>query len=284
MKMIWLDRDLKNEMHYLKTRHAEPSHAIRTIGDRDAVVAAPDGTIEAIFLKQVIKPDWCDAAYADWSQVDDVINNRTAILGSRSVARIKKDGTQSKRAGPEEHLVQRVKDAGGRHGALGYWDATRSSPCQKTPLTLRRPEWLTNHRALIEFVDREYALQVPRIYARQRAEVAHIPNWRLWETVFTTLYLIKLVEARYHTDSGNLRGVLSAIMPLGKFRGGALIIARWGLRVNYTAGDLLYLNPQNPHANLPVESFEGAGRLAAILYCEGRIGECPPCNDCGQFK
>jgi hypothetical protein len=137
---------------------------------------------------------------------------------------------------------------------------------------------------LIEFIDAEYRLQAPRIYARQKAEVWHVPNWRLWDTVFTTGYLIKKVEARYHADAGNLRGVLSVIMPLGNFRGGSLIIVRWGLRVDYTTGDLLYFNAKNLHGNLPVENSVGAGRVAAIFYCEGRIGQCPPCGDCGGAK
>ena len=237
-----------------------------------------------IFLKQAIRSDWGNAAYADWSQVNDVITNRAALLGSTSVELFKRDGSPRHRTGPEEHAVERVKQDGGRHGALGYWDSTHSSPCQKTPLTSRRPEWLNNHRDLIEFVDAEYGLQVPRIYARQKAEVAHVPNWRLWNTIFTTVYLIKRVETRYHADTGNLGGVLTAIMPLGKFRGGSLIIPRWGLRIDYTTGDLLYFNAKNLHGNLPVESSEGAGRLAAIFYCEGRIGQCPSSVDCGQSQ
>jgi hypothetical protein len=48
-----------------------------------------------------------------------------------------------------------------------------------------------------------------------------------------------------------MRGVMSAIMPMGNFMGGELVIIRWRLSIAYVPGDLLFFNPQNLHGNLP---------------------------------
>jgi hypothetical protein len=83
------------------------------------------------------------------------------------------------------------------------------------------------------------------------------------------------LRSAYHADRGNLPGVMSAIMPMGNFTGGELILARWRLAVAFKPGDLLLFDPQQVHGNLP---FEGE-RLSAIFYCERRIAEC---GDCGE--
>jgi len=82
--------------------------------------------------------------------------------------------------------------------------------------------------------------------------------------------MIKSHSCGYHPDEANLRGVLSAIFPLGDFTGGALILPRWRLRINYIPGDLLFFNPQNLHGNLP---FVGL-RMSAILFCHRWIAKC----------
>jgi hypothetical protein len=129
---------------------------------------------------------------------------------------------------------------------------------------------LDRNELLIKRVDELYAMSLPTYYAAQRAVVDLVPCWRLWNTAITTVYVIKKLRSAYHRDRGNLRGGMSAIMPMGKFTGGELILARWRLCIAYTPGDLLLFNPQELHGNLP---FEGE-RLAAIFYCERRIADC----------
>ena len=101
-------------------------------------------------------------------------------------------------------------------------------------------------------------------------EVEKAPNWRLWNTAFTSIHINKNLRSAYHVDSGNLKGVMSAMMPIGKFIGGELVLARWRIALAYKPGDLLLFNPQELHGNLP---FEGE-RLSAIFYSAGGIAKC----------
>lgn len=129
---------------------------------------------------------------------------------------------------------------------------------------------LDGNERLIKLVDQLYAQHLPMFHAKQWAEVEKVPRWRLWNTVFSTIYLGKNLRTAYHTDRGNLRGVMSAIMPMGKFTGGDLVLARWRIAIAYKPGDLLLFDPQQLHGNLP---FEGQ-RLSAAFYCAARIGDC----------
>jgi hypothetical protein len=274
MKTLLLRHDYKEAAAELKGHHPAPSHADQTIGE-DTVVVAPDGSIPAVLLTQKIDPALYNPAYELWKTVDELPSNRATAVGSPSLHRLKTNGTLSERRGVPKNVLAVLEEQGVRHGVLGSLDATPDQPCHKTPLTLRRPELLDQNKTLTERVDALYAQAMPRFYAVQRAVVDHVPCWRLWDTAFTTIYIVKMLRSAYHPDRGNLRGVMSAIMPMGNFTGGELIIARWRISIAYTPGDLLLFDPQQLHGNLP---FEGE-RLSAIFYCERRIAEC---GDCGK--
>ncbi len=63
---------------------------------------------------------------------------------------------------------------------------------------------------------------------------------------------------------------MTAILPMGKFSGGELVLARWRVAIAYKPGDLLFFDPQCLHGNLP---FKGE-RLSAAFYCAGKIAHC----------
>jgi hypothetical protein len=273
MKTLLLSRDYKEAAATLRGRHPAPSHADQTICE-DTVVVAPNGSIPAVLLTQHIEPALYNPAYELWKTMDELPSNRATAVGTPSLPRVKGDGSLSPRHGVPENVLAILEKQGVRHGILGYLDASPDAPCHKTPLTLRRPELLDQNKTLTERVDALYAQAMPRLYAVQRAEVDKAPCWRLWDTAFTTVYIVKMLRSAYHADRGNLRGVMSAIMPMGNFTGGELILARWRLGIAYKPGDLLLFDPQQLHGNLP---FEGE-RLSAIFYCERRIAECGGCG------
>lgn len=129
---------------------------------------------------------------------------------------------------------------------------------------------LEGNQRLINLVDDLYRKHARLFYAKQKSEVERAPQWRLWKTTFTTIYLAKNFRTAYHRDTGNLLGVFTALMPMGKFAGGELVLPRWRVAIAFKPGDLLLFDPQQLHGNLP---FEGE-RLSAAFYCERRIAEC----------
>jgi len=269
MKTLLLGRDYREATVGLEGKHPAPSHATLTL-DADAKVIAPDGRITALLLCNVIPPALHKLAYELWRTVRELPSNRATAVGAPSLPRLKSDGTLGERRVVPKNVLEILEARGARQGVLGYLDAASRQPCHKTPLSIRHPELLDGNRPLIELVDALYRQHTPTFYAKQRAEVEKVPRWRLWNTAFTTAYINKKLQSAYHVDSGNLPGVMSAIMPMGKFIGGELVLPRWRIAIAYKPGDLLLFDPQQLHGNLP---FEGE-RLSAVFYCERRIADC----------
>ncbi len=270
MKTLVLKRDYREATVGLEREFPDPSHVRQTL-DEDTKVRAPDGRISAVLLCNVIPPARHKLAYELWKTVNELPDNRPTAVGSLSLPRVRNDGTLSERRVVPKNVLEVLEKLGVAQGVLGYLDAAGQKPCHKTPLSRSRPELLHGNRPLIELVDALYRQHTPNSYAIQQAEVEKAgPCWRLWETAFSTIYIAKKFQTAYHVDRGNLLGVMSAIMPMGKFTGGELILPRWRVAVAYKPGDLLLFDPQQLHGNLP---FEGE-RLSAIFYCERRIADC----------
>lgn len=270
MKTVVLKRDHREATDGLEGQFADPSHVDQTLDEDTKLIAPADGRICAVLLCDAIPPALHKLAYELWRTVHELPSNRATAVGVPSLPRLKSDGTLGERREVPRKVLEILKAQGARHGMLGSMDATPDQPCHKTPLSIRHPELLDANRPLIEIVDALYRQHVPAAYAKQLAEVEKAPRWRLWNTAFSTIYILKKLRTAYHTDSGNLRGVMSAIMPMGKFTGGELILARWRIAIAYKPGDLLLFDPQQLHGNLP---FEGE-RLSAAFYCERRIADC----------
>jgi hypothetical protein len=270
MKTLLLKHDYREAAAKLVGQFPDRSHATLTL-DADTKVIAPDGIITALLLCNVIPSALHKLAYELWKTVDQLPSNRATAAGAPSLPRLKSDGTLGERRVVPESVLEVLEEQGARQGVLGYLDATADQPCHQTRLSINRPEMLDGNRQLIERVDQLYLQNMPRLHAKQRTEVEKAgPWWRLWNTAFTTTYIAKNFRTAYHTDSGNLPGVMSAIMPMGKFTGGELVLPRWRIAIAYKPGDLLLFDPQQLHGNLP---FVGE-RLSAIFYCERRIADC----------
>jgi hypothetical protein len=238
--------------------------------DQDTVVIAPDGSIIAVFLKQVIKPSLLRRAFKYWRTVNEFPDNRATAVGSPSLVRLKKDGSLGDHKGVPKSVLKVLKKQGVRTGTLGYLDASPDKGFQKTRLTKKHPKMLQRNKTLIELVDKKYKQYLRNIHAIQRAEVKKAPRFRLWHTAFSTIYIAKNFRTAYHTDSGNLLGMMTALMAMGNFTCGELVLPRWGIAFALKPGDLLFFDPQQLHGNLP---FEGKG-LSAAYFCARRIVKC----------
>jgi len=238
VKTLWLKRDYREATRRLEGQFPDPSHVRQTL-DEDTKVIVPDGRISAVLLCNVIPPACHKLAYELWRIVDELPSNRATAVGSRSLPRLKKNGTLGKRRGVPSNVLN----------------------------VLARQD---GNERLVKLVDELYKRYLPAFYAKQRAKVEKAPRWRLWNTVFSTIYVAKSFRTAYHRDSGNLKGAMTALMPMGKFTGGELILARWRVAIAYKPGDLLLFDPQQLHGNLP---FKG-DRVSAALYCEARIADC----------
>lgn len=267
MKTILLKYDHRKETEDLQGRFPHPSHARRTIQE-DTKLIGPDGTIIAILLCDVIPPTLHKLAYELWWSVDSLPSNRATAVGTRSLPKLKKDGSLSKRQGVLSNTLKALKAQGAAQGVIGYLGSS-DRRLHETPLTRKHREMLAGNKQLILLVDELYKKHLSTFYENQKAVIEKTPQWRLWQTVFSTIYIAKNFRTAYHRDGRNLPG-MGALMPMGDFTGGKLVLPRWRIGFAFKPGDLLFFDSrQHLHGNLP---FTGE-RLSAIYYCAGLIAK-----------
>jgi hypothetical protein len=270
MKRILLTRDHQDAVKDLEGKFPSSSHVRKTLME-STEARTKDGIVRVFLACNVIPTALHKLAYELWNAVDELPDNRPAAVGSASLRRIKDDGMLSGRRGVPKQTLRALRKRGTAQGLLGYLDASSNEACHRTPLTKDHPEMLKGNERLIKLVDELYKLYAPAPYERQRAEIEEVPQWRLWGTVFSTIYLARNFRTAYHYDPGNLKGVMTALMPMGNFTGGELVLPRWRLSVAFRPGDVLFFDSTEIlHGNLP---FKGH-RLSAAFYCERRIGDC----------
>lgn len=263
IKTVWLKHDYQEAALKLKGKLPDPSNVRQTLHE-DSKLISLDGRIVALFLRNLIPARLHQRAYKFLKHVDELPANRVTAVGTIQLPRHrKKDGTWSPRTGVTDKVVRVLKKQGVRTGILGYL------PCHKTRLTRKHPEMLLRNKALIKLVDSLYAKHLRAFYGKQLAVVEKVPRCQLESTVFTTLYIAKNWQTSYHRD-GNLKGVMTAITPLGKFKGGALVLARWGVAIPYLPGDVLFFDAEQLHGNLPIQG----ARVSVTFYCARAIAKC----------
>jgi hypothetical protein len=256
MKLLQLKHDYEAESVRLKGQFADPSHAKHNI-ERDTHVTAPDGGTIAVFLSQRIDAELYQLAYALWKPVKGVPSNRATAVGVKSLhTSMNRYGVPSPRTGVPRAALDILKSQDVGTGTLGY----SGDPCRKTKLTIKNPEMLDGNRHLVKRVNQLYKRYLPSLYAQQRAVIKKAPHLR--HTAFSTIYVAKNWQTAYHPD-GNLPGGMTAILCMGRFDGGALVLPRWRLSFAYRPGDLLLFDAEELHGNLP---FVGE-RMSAAFYC-----------------
>lgn len=270
MNRILLTPDYEEAARNLEGRFPSPLHVRKTLTETTEG-RTKDGIVRVVLACNVIPAPLHKLAYELWNVVNELPDKRPTAVGSESLPRTTGDGMLSGRKGVPKETLRVLRRQGTAQGILGYLDATPSQTCHRTPLTKLHPEMLEGNERLIKLVDELYKTYRPDSYERQRVEIEKVPMWRLWQTVFSTIYLARNFRTAYHFDSGNVKGVMTALMPMGTFAGGELILPRWGLAIGFRPGDVLFFDSTEIlHGNLP---FQGS-RLSAAYYCERNIANC----------
>jgi len=262
LRAIRMEFDFETAISHLKGRHPDPTHCDRTINE-NAVIMAPNTRIIAVLFKERIDPRLRKEAFEICNVVNDLIDNRPAAVGTKSMPRINKDGRVGTYHATAGDVMEILEDDDARQGLLGAVKGTATRPAHLSQLTREKPELLVQLRELIEEVNRLYAKYLHTFHAIQRAEVKRAQkSLRLWHTAFSSAYIVRNLRSCYHRD-GNLPGVMSALLPFGRFTGAELVLPRWRIAFALQPGDVLFFDAEELHGNLP---FDGE-RASLVCYC-----------------
>lgn len=249
--------DYAEQAESLRKTIPAPAHALHTI---DKVLRAKDGGVVALLLRDVIPPKLYQRAFDSWwDRVTGPVTDRTDVIGSASLPKsMRRDGSPSGYYGVNKDILDNTPASNAKQATLGWGSGGI------TPITKKYPQMLDDNRTLVELTDKLFQKHLPQF--REKADLAmqKAPkDFRRWKTAFSSVYLFKGFSSRYHKDTNNLPGVLTAITPVGDFTGGELVLPRWAVKIAFKPGDVVFFDPQQVHGNLP---FKGE-RLCAAFYC-----------------
>jgi hypothetical protein len=271
VRIIQPDWDFAEKAERLRNSVPQTDHA-RQILDYDFRLRAMDGSVVALLLRDVIPAKLHRRAFRSWySRVNSHVTNRPEVLGTVSMSKSTcRDGAPSGFKGVNDEILNSTPAGTALQETLGC-----SSKGIITPMTEKHPDMLEDNRELIELLDWQFKKHLPQFREKALTEIKKAPKQcRLLKTAFTSIYLLKSWSSRYHKDSNNLRGVLTALTPFGDFDGGELVLPRWAIAIALKPGDLLFFDPQQVHGNL---LFKGK-RISAAFYCARRVADAPGLN------
>jgi hypothetical protein len=125
----------------------------------------------------------------------------------------------------------------------------------------------------IRKVDEVYRTFLEPEYAAQREVVEKVPqNWRLYDTAFTTLYVLRNAPTAVHKDTADAFGTFGCMATLGEFDGNELVFPKYRIGVDYRPGDVILAGVHEFHTNLPLLSGE---RVSCVFFVREGMNECP---------
>ena len=261
LKTIRAGRDYKQAIVGLD--FADPRHATRRI-DSNALILTPGGRITALLLKNCFSEQLLRDPYELATLIHDMPDRRPKAVGSKSMPRILNNGDLGTYIATPDSVVKILKRDDVRQGLFGAVGGTSGRPPHLSNLTRAKPEYLSRLRPLIEEVNRIYAKYLPSFYEFQRRELKKTSQeFRMWHTAFSSAYMPVHLRSGYHGDESNLPGGMSALLSLGYFTGGQLVVPRWRIAFELIPGDLLLFDGLQLHGNLPV----AGDRASLVLYC-----------------
>ncbi len=155
---------------------------------------------------------------------------------------------------------------------------------------------------LFRGVNEYFKEYVPDRYANQEGMAVDThPDWRIADTVFTTITVNRSYPTGVHTDKGDLDEGFStlAVLRKGDYDGGIFSLVRYRVGIDMQHGDLLLMDAHEWHGNTAITCNvcgEGMGatefypdhtkcdteRISIVAYYRTKMAECGSAEEEGQ--
>ena len=204
-------------------------------------------------------------------------NNRATSAGVDLINVVKKDGTISNTTKMEERVESSI---------IGYFDRyPRINYCRKTAWTLDNPDKWDTVASFVELVDDRFKTSCPDEWAIQNnITKKSSPDFKIGETIFTTITLNRNFRTFYHRDAGNLAEGFAAMsyMKTGKFTGGEICFPNYACGVKLYNYDLIIFKNTELHGNLeitPASKDSKYQRITSVFFFRQNMLACGTAED-----
>lgn len=254
-----------------------------TVLREDANILREDGTLLAVFRKNIVPFEAAAAAYEALRDAAQETNNRGVAAGPVDPSRaaspgeskgglrfrpLKKDGTLSRQS-----YAMPVNS-----GIVGFFDPSPRFPfCRQTAYTMRNPDRIARALPYLRAVSEVYREVDPEHWEAQRQAIEKThPDFYFPGTVFTTITVNRNWQTAVHLDAGNLKTghMCIAGFKMGSFDGGFTVFPKYRLAVDLDTCDVFVGNNHSEwHGNSPIRPGGNFERLSFVMYFrEGLIG------------
>ncbi|MEK9767824.1 MAG: hypothetical protein VW683_02785 [Betaproteobacteria bacterium] len=263
---------------------------IHTVINYDCDAYDAEGNPLFFFRKGVLDPKICKQAYLALRKAARRTNNRGDAAGyfnptldpnfhyggfigneknkSKSFQRIKRDGTVSK--------TTTAKSS--ESGIIGYFDRSVRFPyCRTTAWT---QENMTNWGKAIPYIQAissEFEKACPERHEAQKQVWSEThPDFRIKDTVFTTVTVNRNFRTAIHCDAGDYEGGLGniAVLQAGNFDFGYTCLPRYGIGFDVRTTDVCFFNVHEWHGNIDFEAKKPFERISIVCYYRQNMMHC----------
>jgi hypothetical protein len=236
--------------------------------DTDAYTA--DGDLLFKFRKCRIDPDGCKTLFDNLKGAGIKAGRRPEASGMPVVYK----HVRSKTSGKMLHLFTGTVPS----GIVGFYDNSSffggknrthdGKMCRQTAYTAKHMHRFQACVPIFSTIDLIYQELVPDCYDRQLQAIERLdPEFRISDTVFTTVTVNKNFRTALHKDKGDYRdgfGVL-VILDDGKgYEGCYTMFPRYGVAVDCRNGDFIAMNVHEWHCN---SEMSGEGVRVSLVLC-----------------
>ena len=263
---------------------------IHTLIDYDCDAYDAEGNPLFFFRKGVLDPKVCKQAYGALRKAAHVTNNRGDAAGyfnpnddpkfsyqgfvgnnksqAKQFQRVKKDGTLSKTA-----TAKSVES-----GIIGYFDRSVRMPyCRTTAWTQHNMAEFKQAVPYIQQISEEFKKSCPdRWEAQQKVWQETSPDFRIADTVFTTVTVNRNFRTAIHCDAGDFKGGLGniAVLQAGEFEGGYTCLPRYGIGFDVRTTDVSFFNVHEWHGNVDFKAKKPFERISIVCYYRENMMAC----------
>jgi hypothetical protein len=226
------------------------------------------------FRKKVIPDDLCNIAIKSFKSVASMTSsNRGFAAGSISTDHVRRIvNNRFERSTPVHSIV------------AGYIDSLNwSRPCRLTAFSRDNLEKYTMSQPFFKAIDKNYKDLFPENHAAQSRAAEEAKEYRVADTVFSTITVNHNFRTALHTDKGDFKQGMGNLVVAGSgYTGGYLLFPQYLVAVDVCQGDFLGMDVHQYHANSAINLIDiepNAFRLSFVCYWRNNMSSCHRLNE-----
>jgi len=203
-------------------------------------------------------------------KVGDVVDGSVVgkVLSGNRFVPLKRDGTLSN--SPKSKNVD--------SSIIGYADRYPRIPyCRQTAFTEKNFDIYKNALPYIQSISKVFKEVLPERWGNQKAQWDKTSkDFRIHDTVFTTITVNKNFRTASHYDKGDLKEGFGnlAVLQTGEYTGGYTASTKHGVAVDVRTCDVAFFDVHELHGNTEIKSKQPYERISVICYYREKMIDC----------